>query len=532
MLAIVCLILFSVLIILIISYYIGMWESYKVPQDDIEDMKMSYNIPSPWSSSSNATNSDCQVITFVDKNPNIIPQPNIRSLNASIMSFDTKIKLPQTCVDDDQITAVKKAHVCNYGELQGIPISQYTGCRLINGGTTKVNGYYEEYYAICSFGGSSSNIQNTTSDNSNRCSGTIGLLTYNYTSSLKSATCIVEPDYKINRGNVDIPPIAFLKTTKNSTESNANCSINANYEGFPTQLFRLVRYSYDNEKRNFVLNNSGSWVSIVHRPTNTCIAPYTLSGTPLTANVVSLVRDSSAVLIDCSSFNNVWFYMTPSLNQPSDQIRNIEKPSDYSNSTKYPQFDKNNRDWDGKVWKDEALSALPQLIWVPDARVFSLLSTQDELWNYLVDTDNNIISLVPFRIVNKIPDYSAMSMVPFLTYSRSSTNTLPLRTDSNSLYNPNWKDFEGNYFRDKYNDKTSACYNKGTGNKPVISIATIYGPVSVRISTNSTCYTEYNNFKNEQYNNAVKKYQDRVIAEGGSFQYINISLMGLINNIT
>ena len=518
MIALVCIVIISIVIILLVSYYTNMWNFYQLPAADIDKMIASHNIPSIWSQSVNAGDSVCRTYTFISENGEI-PRPNIRTLDYA----NSSTSLQQTCVDDDQLLAVKRAHVCRHGNFTDIPVGQFRGCPLRRGGHTQVNGFYEEYYESCATTNASSD--NVTSSNSNRCNGSIGLLTYNFTSSLSTALCIQSSGTNVRSVN--------------------GCNIASRENEFPNQLFRVVNYIYDTSsgRNRLVQNNSGRWISIVNRITNTCIAPSTLGANGVTANIASVRFNEDAILIDCRSFNNVisWFYVTPRLQQPSDQIRTGLKPRGWETN---PLYNRNSNTWDGLVWPDEALTALPQIIWVPNIHALGRITTNDNLWKYLTNPENDVHSLVPFRIVNGVVNTGTLSMVPFLTYNPSLSTAIVPPSNILSPFHPSLEDCirDGGYADRNRNSVQSSC-NGFTG-RNVTSRFLVNGEEvestnrfiinngrSTIMSTNNPCYTEYNNDLSRAYQNALNNAESRRRAELGSFQFIDLTLYGVIKNV-
>ncbi len=502
-------VLVIILIILLGTYILGLWKPATLPTANVEQMEMSYQIPSAWTSGAPTDNSTCQAYTFIGVNDQI-PQPSLAALNANQSGKYTISSLNSPCVDDDQIFAQKLFHVCRYGELSDIPITQYKGCPLINGGATKINGYYEEFYNVCNPRGTSQSAS-LTADNSNRCIGSISLLTYNFTSSLQSATCLVDPLYTIEGNTVIMAPNAPMRVAHPTTVSvnppvtTGGCNISDVQNGFPSQLFRVVRYSYDGSTASLTQDNSGPWVQIIHRQSGLALAPYTLNSDGRTPSVSSFNPTLSPILIDPSSFGNngAWFYITPILIQPDSDVVEGSTP----------------------------LTALPQLVWSPNIRVLGPIKDQLALWYYLTNPVNNVHSLVPFTINIRtgLPIYDRCSMIPFLTYqiTASSSSILP-PTDPKSPYYPTLSGSEQYAFNNSVNI-SSACYgyNASIGGFLIV-IGGIY--IAEPIMTNSECYQEYSLYLYNAYASAIAGFKQRIIAEYGAFSYIDLALIPIILN--
>ena len=329
-----------ILITLLATFSIGFWTPAVLTTPSPETMSNLYAIPSAWTSSQPLNNASCQVYTFVSINGEI-PQPGLDRLNQP--EDYTVFPVQQSCTDDDQIFAQPSYHVCRYGDFPDIPITQFKGCPLVNGGFSKINGYYEEYYNTCGV----STAGSVTESNSTRCAGSVGLVTYDFSSTLASATCILEPIYTLDGDTVIIAPDAPLRIahptlSETPPTSVGGCSITATQNGFPSQLFRITRYAYDVNASVLTQNNSGPFCQITHRPTGKCIAPYTLSSDGVTPSLSSFNPNKSPILVDPGSFGNygAWWYITPMLTMPADEVAQLPDPT-------------------------AALVALPQLVWAP-----------------------------------------------------------------------------------------------------------------------------------------------------------------------
>jgi hypothetical protein len=500
-----------ILIILLGTYVTGLWKPVVLPAADIQSMIDAYSIPSAWTSSLPTDNGECQVYTFVSTNGDV-PQPSIDVLNANETSKYEVFPIQQSCTDDDQIFAQHSYHVCRYGELPDIPITQFDGCPLINGGFTKINGYYEEYYNTC---GGSTSSSTLTESNSTRCLGSVALIAYDYTSSLASSTCIVDPVYTIDGSTIIIAPDAPLRVANPTINIGppisftGGCSITATQNGFPSELFRVTRYAYDASSKGLTQNNNGSFIKITHRPTGKCIAPYTLGSDGKTVSVSSFNPNLSPILVDASSFGNydAWWYITPRLNMSAVEVAQLANVTD-------------------------KLYSLPQLVWMPNPNAIGGLSGNDSLWDYLTNPKNNVYSLVPFTVSNGTPIYDRMSMQPFLTYkadSPSEADTILPPTNKNSLYYPSINDAITHYIPGVYTNPTSACFGYNFTYGGFITTIGIFNTV-VPLNQVSPCYKEYTTVKYLQYEQAILGAKARILAEAGAFNYINLTLYNIITN--
>jgi hypothetical protein len=535
LIAVVSIILILVLIVLFVSYSTGLWTVATQPQIDSKAAIEAYNIPSAWTSSLPVADSKCQVYTFVATGDNV-PQPSLAALDANLTGKFNVVPLNATCTDDDQIFAQQMFHVCRYGELADIPIEEYAGCRLRNGGFTKIDGYYESYYNTCGVAAAADKSSSVTADNSTRCPGSIGLIAYNFTSSLPSAKCILDPLYSIDGTNVIIDPESPLRVAVSTITagtatippvSTGGCSISDLQNGLPSQLFRVIRYTYDGTTP-FIVSNSGPWLSIVHRPSGKCLAPYTLAADIKTASVSSFDSTKQPIVIPCNSFSNVktWFYSTPTLVQPQSYIRGPRVNEPYN-----PTHDPTNPAWDGKIWEDERLTALPQLIWAPDPKVLGPIKDDTKLWEFL--TKNKVYSLVPYITVANAPDYSRMSLVPFITFKASSVSeasTIRPPNDRESIYYPN---INGGIAYAKLNatNANSKCNGFHLPTESFLEIIPgISIPFTIRrpLTRTNPCYKEYALRLYNQYLAAIAGAKQRILAEAGSFNYIDLALYPVI----
>jgi len=498
-----------ILIALLITYLSGYWNKVALPAPDTEAMTDLYSVPSAWSSTYPKSNSTCQAYTFVSTNGEI-PQPNINSLNNNNSNY-TVFPINSGCTDSDQIFAQNSFHVCRYGEFPDIPITQFNGCPLVNGGFTKINGYYEEYYNTCGGTGQST----LTDGNSTRCLGSVGLITYNYTDSISSATCIVDPLYTIEGQTVLIPsdqPLRVANPTVNGSPPviTGGCSISATQNGFPSQLFRVIRYAWDNSLGELVQNNTGSFVQIIHRPTGKGIAPYTLGTDGKTPIVSAFNPNKEPILVETSSFGNLgaWWFISPKLQMPQNEIDQLPNPAN-------------------------ALYSLPQLVWAPNPKFLGQIKDDTSLWEYLTNKNNNVFSLVPFRIdANIDPIFDRMTMQPYITYRAASPAELPNvlpPVNPASLYFPTLILANNIYAPNNKDNPASECF----GYKPSIKGFTIQvgsQNVNVPLSQTHPCYVEFKTFLTESYNSAITAAKYRIIAENAAVNYIDLTLINIMLN--
>jgi hypothetical protein len=543
-LLIVGIILIIITVIPLVAYYLGGFKPATLNQQVLNDASTAYNIPSAWTKAQPARDSPCQVYTFISSGTNI-PQPSVSQLNLGATNIQP---INSTCTDDDQVLAQKLYHICKYGEFQDTPASQFKGCPKIDGGNTKIDGYYEEFFNVCgkptAKSAGAGQISEVTADNSTRCPGSVGLIMFNYQSSVDGAICLREPVYTTDGTNIIIDPKAPLTIAKRNNgpptppvggglflnPSGGGCSIAETQNGFPSQLFRVVRHTFDTI--NFKVDNNGNWINIVHRPTGKYVAPYTLSDDPTKALVSKFIPSLSPILVNPNSFNGKgsWFYMTPNLIMPDSYIRGerpTPEPDPIPQSTVI-----GSSTWDKLYWKDEKRAAKPQIVWMPDPSILNKLKTNDELWPFLTNTKNIVYSMVPFVRTGLTIDYSHMSMTPFITYqiiSGTSADTIKPLTDPTSIYYPTDADLRS-YATINAANLSSGCYRY----VPLFNGRLLPSPtepgkyVFLPITWQDKCSQEYTLNLKTQYDAAVTIASERMIAEVGSFQYIDLTLYPII----
>lgn len=533
-LIVIAFILIIIVAIAMISYYTNAWKPAKLNQVAIAEASSNYNIPSAWTTAKPVKGSTCQIYTFVS-NGNNIPQPSISSLSVSNNQIQP---INGTCIDDDQVFAQKMFHVCKYGEFQDIPSTQFNGCPKVNGGYTKLNGYYEEFFNICGNPVSTrktgtGQFSDITADTSVRCPGSIGLIMFNFQSSVKRGICLREPVYQTDGSNILMEPDAPLTVarlnggtaTGNYPDPALGCNIGETQNGFPSQLFRVTRHSYDG--KSFKIDNSGNWVNIIHRPTGKYVAPYTLTSDKSKALLTSFIPTLPPILISGSSFDGkgCWWYMTPDLIMPNSYIRGVRPFPD----PLLPSTVVGNILWDGKYWLDEKRKAKPQLVWVPDPSILYNLSGNDNLWNFLTSKEEIVYSLAPFIRNGLDIDYSAMSLTPFITYQlNAADNILPL-TDPNSLYYPTESGLIS-YAITNANNVNSSCngYNI-LFNGRLVPVPGNSGKYMIYpLDWNDACSKEYTDGLTTAYNALLTGVKERIMAEAASFQYIDLALYPII----
>jgi hypothetical protein len=528
-------ILILVVIIPMIGYFSGVWKPVTLNQVTIAQESQSYNIPSAWSTAKPVGDSTCQVYTFISNNGNI-PQPSISSIGNGSNQIQP---INGTCIDDDQVFAQKMFHVCKYGEFQDIPSTQFNGCPKIEGVFTKLNGYYEEFFNICGKPTSTKRVgagqfSDITADTSTRCPGSIGLVMFNYQSSVKGGICLREPQYIVDGENIIMDPDASLTVARlNGGPTNGGvypdpalgCNIAETQNGFPSQLFRVIRHSYDG--KSFKIDNTSNWVNIVHRPTGKYVAPYTLSADKTKALVTNFIPDLPPILISNSSFNGrgCWWYMTPNLTMPTSYIRGDRPFPD----PLIPSTIIGNPLWDGKYWTDEKRGAKPQLVWAPDPSTLNNLTSNDDLWNYLTSTTTIVYSLVPFKRNGTTLDYSVMSMSPFITYRLNAAESILPATDPNSIYYPSELGLAF-YAASNASNANSGCfgYNLPAGGRILPAPGNPGQFIFYPLDWKDNCSREYTDNLTASYNLALAGVQERIMAENSSFQYVDLALYPII----
>lgn len=274
LLAIIIVFVIAIIIIVIILYTSNALVPYKAPLD-IEAIKTEYALPSPWSSSIDI--SDCKLFTFISDTQFFPANIKFTSIYGCESSDDNSclkgrcgcMPSTQSCLDDDQVFAVKKSHTClgldGYGTV--VPPSGTGNDCLQANGSWVPKGTIEEYYTLC--GGTPSNNYQTTYDN--RCGGSLAIMAFNlnYAASgvqiFENALCLEGPRYEITynqiTGSAVYTDLYPLEQTL--------CNMGAMYKSFPMQLFRIVKAVYNG---GFTENSSGQYSKIVHRPSGMVLA--------------------------------------------------------------------------------------------------------------------------------------------------------------------------------------------------------------------------------------------------------------------
>ena len=220
-----------------------------------------------------------------------------------------------TCVDDDQIFAKSVYHGCA-GDM-GLIIRSQDTCLGVDG-TFYNKGKFERYYANCNV----SQTANGSSVNKGRCGGSIGMIALGANLAatgpgiFTSAQCLKSDTYATDTGLVTGK---FVDGSALNYIKGGNCQMNTvDSFGFPSQIYRIERAAYV-LGFGFQPNDSGSFIRIVHRPTNTYVGPeFGATPTQLTTTTnLTLVPISRSTRSDGLKLDGYWWYLTPTLSDPS-----------------------------------------------------------------------------------------------------------------------------------------------------------------------------------------------------------------------
>jgi hypothetical protein len=316
-----------IIIIVVLLAVFKLYKPYTPPTVDTTIFNNQYQINSPWSSSTPVFGIDgqCNVYTFISNNkyaPANISFSNINSCSSSgCLSGTCGCSNPlsnQTCVDDDQVFAIKQTHSC-MGDPD-LSVRTSGQCIKQNGNLVNKN-EVEIYYARCTPKVQSSDItstsasQTTDSDTNNtRCPGSLSLLAFNVNQSIigpdifKNALCMSTPNYTQSTnsyGKVIYSNLTPLKQTV--------CDMTLSYNGYPSELFRIERSDWDGRKFNS--NQNGRFAKITHRPTGFSVSPTFQSNgiTPITKGNLQLIDTSLASSTNISSSTGYWWLLVDGL---------------------------------------------------------------------------------------------------------------------------------------------------------------------------------------------------------------------------
>jgi hypothetical protein len=371
----------TVVVLLVARQY----KPYKPPAPDPRLFSQQYVPTNPWSTANPVAGVDggCNLYTFASTDRFTPASIGFTSINAcnnisgagcvGSGCFCSPPQAGQTCNDDDQIFAQKVQHTCQTINT-GWDLRTTGTCRQQNG-VLVAPGTTETLFALCTPQGgvpdsatSVSTAQEAqtsrASQNDNRCAGTLALVAFDVNitavgpTALDSALCMQEPQYVIStdsNGNIVVTNIAPFTAQR--------CDMTVTYLGFPSQLFRIQRASFDGA--NFVPDQNGLFARITHRPTGYGVAPALLnssSGQPSLSNPV-VGQPIQLIPLTTGGSTGYWWALIPQLDDPAyvsgALVHNIGRA---------------------------------QMVYVPDATL--LPTNRSAIWTYLT-TSSTALSVIP-----------------------------------------------------------------------------------------------------------------------------------------
>lgn len=339
-------VLLSVLIIvtiIIVIFAFGGFDPYQPPTPNVLAMQNAYKIPAPWGwpdvdaegnfiikpdgSYSNTTGrasvpvtdaqgqpSKCTIYTWAALDKFIPGFPFIRTLDQCVEGKESCQAQPNfvnaTCIDDDQLSIQHIKHLCMGDPMLAV---RTTGeCIGVNGQIYK-KGDIEEYYTECQFG----------SDDP-RCKDSLSLVAFRYDLSISGTNPIHNMFYGSVDGNAMCMNVNNYVVvggiTYGGTISCDLCNMQVTDEhGLPSQLLRIETANFIDNAYIPTSGGGGKFIRIVHRPTNTYIAP-TLSNANILYPVINqplTLLKNYVVTPGFPNPNGYWWMITPPLTDPN-----------------------------------------------------------------------------------------------------------------------------------------------------------------------------------------------------------------------
>lgn len=336
----------------------------------------------------------CNVYTFLSNDkysPAIITYASIQScnngcpVNSNICSCSNPTT-GQTCVDIDQLFAIKKQRVCLTPPQTGFQTSNT--CTTLSGKQVPP-GTIETFFDICNPTDGNA-VKETTSANVSYCTGDLSLIGFNLdtgtigTNIFASAVCLSTPRYSNENG---------IYTNLYPLKQNT-CSMNEYYQSVPSQLFRIVKYSWVGDK--FVADQNGPYAKIIHRPTGYFVAPILNGETVDVSKGLQLAKptkDTSGV---------IWYFMNSLTSGAGDR--------------KSP----------------------PQIMYIPDPSKLPPISSYVDLWNfatqsYTIQPELNSNG-VPVNDGNGTPTAKLFYTVPIVAKTSSQKKEVEIGNAITSMY--------------------------------------------------------------------------------------------------
>uniref|UniRef100_A0A6C0AEF8 Uncharacterized protein n=1 Tax=viral metagenome TaxID=1070528 RepID=A0A6C0AEF8_9ZZZZ len=287
------------IIIIVILIVFNQFNPYIPPSTsaiNTETMEQLYVINSPWGWDNKGNNSipvegdsgKCNVYTFKATSQFTPATFSFDSMKTCVANSTCTFTSSDssTCIDEDQLFASQRQHLCrgNTGATIDNQVTDQSatitsGSCLQQDGIIVGVGTVEKYYTKCFPQTSESSTINTTNNN-NKCLGSLGLIGFNITqgvigpSIFNNAVCMSTPEYTYSNGTYsNLSPV-----------KQAPCSIQTSYGGYPSELFRIERASFNG--LTFTFDQAGSFCKIIHRPTNYLLSPV---GLPTEGGLLELI---------------------------------------------------------------------------------------------------------------------------------------------------------------------------------------------------------------------------------------------------
>lgn len=320
-----------VIVVIIFIFLVAqrVYTPYAPPAPDITAMTNLYTPTSPWgwNDTSSAVPVDgpdgiCSVYTFTASerfSPAVVGFSSINSCAGGCEGAGCVCSNPQqnqVCIDDDQLFARKMKHRCN-PNATGFDLRTTGTCRTQNGALV-IPGTEEEFFTQCVPGGGPPPAAG--SDNQSRvprCPGTLGVIVFNTDTTVigpqvfAEAKCMQDPNYIIT------PPATAggTATVSNTSPLTGNtCDLRISYMGYPRQLFRVERATFDGQ--SFTSSNSGPFMKITHRPTGYVVAPTFSRSQETGLTGPAFGQPLQLISPTISASRGYWWYLSPQMSDP------------------------------------------------------------------------------------------------------------------------------------------------------------------------------------------------------------------------
>lgn len=303
------------IIVVVVLIFFNQFNPYIPPSTsaiNTETMEQLYVINSPWGWDLNnnsipveGDSGKCNVYTFKATSqftPATFSFDSMKTCIANGTCSFTSSDL-STCIDEDQLFASQRQHLCrgNTGATIDSNVTDQSatitsGSCLQQNGEIVGPGTIERYYTKCFPEIPESSSINTTNNN-NKCLGSLALLGFNVKqgvigpSIFNNAVCMSTPEYNYSNGTYsNLSPV-----------KQAPCSIQTSYGGYPSELFRIERASFNG--LTFTFDQAGSFCKIIHRPTNYLLSPVLTNNVPTEGGLLELIPINNV-----KNFGYIWLF--------------------------------------------------------------------------------------------------------------------------------------------------------------------------------------------------------------------------------